>query len=548
MCVPSWLSDLFTYSIIHISFKDKNMKTQGIYTLLQVALILLLAACTREEFPAIQNKVQQLTISITDGGYASVVDNKTTRAVENVYTTAFTEGDACGLYVVRGTQTLYSNVKLIAERDADTGDLVWKSENTTPLMGGLSDEHYYLYYPYQADMSGKTATLTGSALTDAEFFAPLIASWQPQKDQSTYANYTKSDLMTAKGTAAKGTNNTLRLSFSMTHRMALAVIEMPATVYEFTNTPAIPAYTVRIPARFQTENLPYALPGGVYRYVVHPANATKLIGSYDDGKERGFAIEFAAGELGSGISKTYKVDSERATPQSHHLQIGDFFLADGRLLSKDAEQSEVQAAKVIGIVFHGLVMSVRNAAASAQWSSETHEFEGLKNCESKSDNYNDISGLYNYRTVIDYAEKNGKLSSYPAFEAVAKWNADGSGHEAPDHTTGWFLASTGQCWDILQNLGGYAALADPTEQGSTDTGNTIFSWSNQGDGPRRLNVWMEKIANGNKDKFVSSCFWVSSEYSVNKAQCWFMESSGYVHCISEEKEESSIGVRPVLAF
>ena len=91
MCVPSWLSDLFTYSIIHISFKDKNMKTQGIYTLLQVALILLLAACTREEFPAIQNKVQQLTISITDGGYASVVDNKTTRAVENVYTTAFTE-------------------------------------------------------------------------------------------------------------------------------------------------------------------------------------------------------------------------------------------------------------------------------------------------------------------------------------------------------------------------------------------------------------------------------------------------------------------------
>ena len=92
------------------------MKTQGIYTLLQVALILLLAACTREEFPAIQNKVQQLTISITDGGYASVVDNKTTRAVENGYTTAFTEGDACGLYVVRGTQTLYSNVKLTAGR------------------------------------------------------------------------------------------------------------------------------------------------------------------------------------------------------------------------------------------------------------------------------------------------------------------------------------------------------------------------------------------------------------------------------------------------
>ena len=552
------------------------MKLYNIYrTLHLTVLVLAVTSCSKNEpmAPDGTEPGQPVSISITDGGYVSAdacnaTNDPASRAVENGYTTEFTEGDACGLFVVRGGKPVYSNEKLTAERDAATGDLVWKTEEGTTLSGGLSDEHYYLYYPYQTDMTDKTATLTGNAPTDAEFFAPLIASWQPQKDQSTYANYTKSDLMTAKGTAAKGTNNTLRLSFSMTHRMALAVIEMPATVYEFTNTPAIPAYTVRIPARFQTENLPYALPGGVYRYVVHPANATKLIGSYDDGKERGFAIEFAAGGLGSGISKTYKVDSERATPQSHHLQIGDFFLADGRLLSKDAEQSEVQAAKVIGIVFrtasgrigeaekralgesnvHGLVMSVRNAAASAQWSSETHEFEGLKNCESKSDNYNDISGLYNYRTVIDYAEKNGKLSSYPAFEAVAKWNADGSGHEAPDHTTGWFLASSGQYWDILQNLGGYAALADPTEQGSTDTGNTIFSWSNQGDGPRRLNVWMEKIANGNKDKFVSGCLWVSSEYSVNKAQCWFMESSGYVHCISEEKEESSIGVRPVLAF
>ena len=128
------------------------MKIQNIYHLLQAALLLLLVSCTQEEFPAVQDKAQQLTISVTDGGYTSAVENmKTrveTRAVENGYTTEFTEGDACGLYVVRGTQTLYSNVKLTAERDADTGDLVWKSENTTPLMGGLSDEHYYLYYPY----------------------------------------------------------------------------------------------------------------------------------------------------------------------------------------------------------------------------------------------------------------------------------------------------------------------------------------------------------------------------------------------------------------
>ena len=154
-----------------------NMKKQNIYPLLQAALLLLLASCTQEEFPTVhlQDKAQQLTISVTDGGYAPA-DGKTTRAVENGYTTEFTEGDACGLYVVRGTQTLYSNVKLTAEKDAATGDLVWKSENTTPLMGGLSDEHYYLYYPYQADMSGakNSASVKAEPVRVAVF--PLISA------------------------------------------------------------------------------------------------------------------------------------------------------------------------------------------------------------------------------------------------------------------------------------------------------------------------------------------------------------------------------------
>lgn len=73
-------------------------------------------------------------------------------------------------------------------------------------------------------MSGKTATPTGSALTDTEFFAPLVSAWQPQDDQSTHAAYTASDLMTAEGSATTGEDNTLHLSFTMNHRMALAVI------------------------------------------------------------------------------------------------------------------------------------------------------------------------------------------------------------------------------------------------------------------------------------------------------------------------------------
>ncbi|CDM07717.1 hypothetical protein BN890_53450 [Bacteroides xylanisolvens SD CC 1b] len=115
-------------------------------------MLLSLAACTQEELPGNQDKAQQLTFSVTDGGYTSAV-RKPTRTVENGCQTKFSEGGACGLYVVRGTQTVYSNVKLTAERDADTGGLVWKTESPTPLTGGLLDEHYYFYYPYQARAS-----------------------------------------------------------------------------------------------------------------------------------------------------------------------------------------------------------------------------------------------------------------------------------------------------------------------------------------------------------------------------------------------------------
>lgn len=65
----------------------------------------------------------------------------------------------------------------------------------------------------------------------------------------------------------------------------------------------------------------------------------------------------------------------------HTLRVGDFFLADGRLLPYDTDKEKVQASNVVGIVFqtnpgrvgeaerkvlggeaHALVMALKNAA------------------------------------------------------------------------------------------------------------------------------------------------------------------------------------------
>ncbi|WP_368154823.1 fimbrillin family protein [Alistipes onderdonkii] len=548
------------------------MKIQNIYHLLQAALLLLLVvSCTQEEFPAAQDKALQLTISVTDGGYTST-EGKTTRAVENGYTTEFTEGDACGLYMVRGGKPVYSNVKLTAEKDAATGGIMWKTDGTT-LAAGMDGESYYLYYPYQADMAGKTAThAEGAVMTDAEFFKPLIDGWQPGDDQSTHAAYTASDLMTAGGSTT-GTGNTIHLSFAMKHRMALAVIEMPKTVYKFIDA-NVPDYTVGAEATFTGTAKPLRMADGTYRYLVHSSMPT-IEGCYDGGN-REFTITTSASHPVVGEYKRYKVDGAAETiknvtyAESGIARIGDFYCTKdngttGYLIPKEADETTVQAAKVVGIVFqtdksrigakekeklggegnvHGLVMAVKNIATRQAWGLFGMD-EGLTTCRTKADNYNDISGYGNCEHI---RANRGSFANYPAFKAADGYNTT---CPVPATTTGWYLPASGQWWDILQNLGGCPALADVTQQTSPDPDIAEgFLWKSQGDVPAALNKWMENIAVGDKDTFnnlVSFCS--SSEHSKYHTWYWILNNfQGMVRCIWADKFDGSDNVRPVLAF
>lgn len=74
--------------------------------------------------------------------------------------------------------------------------------------------------------------------------------------------------MTATGSGSKA-DGKLSLSFSMTHRMALAVVEMPKTVYKFTDT-SIPDYVIATTADFSGEAKPCRNTDGTYRYFVRP--------------------------------------------------------------------------------------------------------------------------------------------------------------------------------------------------------------------------------------------------------------------------------------
>lgn len=458
------------------------MKLNIIHTLwVAAALPLLLASCQQEELPDMNgaSDLAPLSITVTDGGYAST-DKNVTRAVENGYRTEFTAGDECGLYIVRGGKVVYENIKLTATAGTD-GSLTWQPEADVTLVGGFPDESWFLYYPYQSDMSGKTTV----SATDAEgFFATLVSGWQPKADQSTYAGYTASDLMTAKGTATKGTNGTLSLSFSMTHCMALAVIEMPKTVYKFTNTDVtIPDYTAASSVDFTDSNVkPYEISPGAYRCIVNPAGSApaSITGSYDDGKKE-FSV--TPDGIDAGSCKTYKIDGAQATVKPYNLQSGDYFCKDGSGSWYIIPGAENPGSKCIGIVFHvgqdesdesdysgtgigeakchGYVVALTEATSGyCMWGVYgtklgCYPTDGGGN---KLNNYSnpdiDWNGYAWTQKIITAAGGKDNLNAsdqagYPAtYYAVVAYE---TGCNAPTNSSGWFLPSIGQMWNIYQN-------------------------------------------------------------------------------------------------
>ena len=537
------------------------MKAYNIlYRLLHLAgLLLVIASCGKDEavMPAGAEVGQSLTISIIDSGHASA-EGPATRTVEDGYTTKFSEGDVCGLFMFRGGQTVYSNLKLTAETDAATGRLVWKPETGKSLAGGLPDENYYIYYPYQSDMTGKTAASTDAALTDAEFFAPLIDSWQPRKDQSSYEAYAASDLMTANGSVETGTDNSLTLTFSMAHRMALAVVELPTFVYRFTNKPSIPDYVISGPTEFDSEALPYLVSDGICRYLFHPSAGMEL-SAYNDSRQCEFSIEIKPDQIAGGSYRLYKPNGGRVV-KLHTLRVGDFFLADGHLLPYDADKEKVQTSNVVGIVFqtnparvgdaekkvlggeaHALVMALKNAAVGVTfWITRPTE-SYLPACHSKAEGYNDISGYWNSEQMRKAC---GGFSNYPALKAADEYNKY---YPVPATTTGWYLPSSGQCWDLLQYLGGCPALADPAEQTSDALG--YDERLGQGDVPAALNKWMAKIADKDKHTFASYDNIWTSTWSRSSVHNWDIYAVGvYCRYLYTAIDYGRMIVRPVLAF
>ena len=314
-----------------------------IYFLLSLPFCLFMAACEHEIGRDGEDSVGDLSsirISVSDAGFAPAAQEDG----EAVYSRDFKVGDKIGVFaVMNGVMVEGQSNMCFTASDNGNGGIVWTTED---LDEGafFSEAVYFAYYPY---MEGLSATLDPESADAGQFFSEMISSFIPEKEQSGISAFDASDLMIGSGLISNG--NTV--AFVMEHAMSMVVIELPTEYYSFDNTDyEIPDYVI---GGFKDAVFdgftPYSEEGHVFKYIVNSGVSVSVAGSYvDDGGQTCSWDE----EVMPGQGKYSKVLVDGGVnPISHTLSPGDFFLADGRLLSKDASAGEVAAADVIGVVF-----------------------------------------------------------------------------------------------------------------------------------------------------------------------------------------------------
>ena len=124
------------------------------------------------------------------------------------------------------------------------------------------------------------------------------------------------------------------------------------------------------------------------------------------------------------------------------------------------------------------------------------------------------------------------------------------GVAAPSGTSGWFLPSSGQWYNILVNLGGMAAEPDNSYYWSGNSSSNFTSSICA----TALNNKISVVGAGNYDAFFSNTssnedYWSSSEYSSSYAYSARFSSDGRMYFANLFSNKSyTYRVRAVLAF
>lgn len=420
----------------------------------------LLSACTED----VEMKVSNIILSVTATSEAfAPLDGTVTRASENLYKTEFTNGDQIGITVIKEGKIVDGVNNICFTYNASTKK--WEADAGSPSLYYYQDVTYLAYYPYDVLMNDKVSE------------QEIIDAFTPQTDQSTYANYTKSDLMVATGTADR-VAKTLSLPFS--HKMAL--VSVSAVTNKFVTSGG---YEYTPGEEFAVRNLaetsitigtqaltPCSFDDGTFRVIVPPDATAQTINIKYKWVELTDFTDQTQQALTSGKYLHYHFKMPESVPYVRDLQVGDFFFSDGRIVpgtlltlndpencigllfyvGKHASDSGTYTDKSgAPMDVHGYVIVAAPKVYSCAWGSqETDIPDGV----GTSQNTSDFMGYDNTQRIKAKAlSKHPELAATSGLSIEAADNYPATYHAtisfeqdcpSPVSCSGWFLPSFGQ--------------------------------------------------------------------------------------------------------
>lgn len=262
------------------------------------------------------------------------------------------------------------------------------------------------------------------------------------------------------------------------------------------------------------------------------------------------ALAYDKYNIPSGMT-TLEFKTAEAT-QSEKPNVGDLLFSDGSWGNKiESGKTPVavvfsttpsEADKAMGYT-HGYAIALKNATQKVAWAvTPSGEQTGHYTSSDSLGYQTDKDGLSHTRYLVEQG-----AGFYPAADAAVSYNVD-----APENSSGWYLPSSGQWYDIVVNLGGLDSQMPVT-------GKTEGYWNKASDvnsSVRNINDHL-KVAGTDLYEPISVpsgdylWFWTSSESGDSQAYAIFFDNDQLVVEIAgyfKTYAFSSNRVRAVLAF
>ncbi|BCS86105.1 hypothetical protein prwr041_19980 [Prevotella herbatica] len=271
----------------------------------------------------------------------------------------------------------------------------------------------------------------------------------------------------------------------------------------------------------------------------------------------GTGVNSVSDELtATNVTVTTSVDSYTNATIAEHFgpAVGDIYYSDGTY------SNNYYASKTpIGIIVstnsvyceatsgygHGLVMALTEAISSGcSWGDASVNESVLRDNPTLNVAYTDNSGLTNTKAIASAHTLSSTVQTgYPAFYYA--YVAYKSNVAAPASSSGWFLPSAGQWWDVIEKAEKkYGYTADLLNQ-HNNTGIAYLNSTETNQAYSSLNTLMNN-SGANYTALISSFYWCSSEMNGDIWRYNFV-STDYLLC-SGSKDNTNWYVRPFLAF